>query len=203
MGKYKTFSKEEIKKIENEYLENSIKKLSKELGVSFGRLKRYLDRNGLIIPKDVLEQRKKANLLKKGHTPHNKGKKQSEFMSPESIEKNKATRFKKGNTPHNTNYDGHERVTKDGYVEVRIRKGVYRLKHIVEWEKINGKLPKGHCLKCQDGNMENTDPSNWNLISREENMLNNSFMNYQKEIIPSLALKSKINKKIKTLENGK
>ena len=203
MGKYKEFTEDEKTKIENEYLEKTIKGLSKELKVSFGRLKRYLDRNGLIIPKSVLEERKRSTQLKKGHKPHNKGLRQYEFMSPESIEKTKKTRFKKGNVPPNTKYDGHERVTKDGYIEQRVTKGVYRLKHILEWEKINGRLPDGHCLKCQDGDLKNTSPKNWKLISREENMFRNSFMNYQDELIPSLVLENKLKKTIKTLEDGK
>lgn len=36
--------------------------------------------------------------------------------------------------------------------------------HIVNWEAVNGPLPKGHCLKCRDGNRKNVDPSNWVLI---------------------------------------
>ncbi len=39
--------------------------------------------------------------FQKGHTPMNKGLKQSEYMTPGAIERTKATRFKKGNVPHN------------------------------------------------------------------------------------------------------
>lgn len=86
----------------------------------------------------------------------------------------RATQFKKGAQPHNTNYLGHERVSKDGYVEVSIDEKNphtgferrYVLKHVHEWEKVNGPTPEGMCLKCVDGNRLNTDPSNWMAIPR-------------------------------------
>ena len=98
--------------------------------------------------------------------------------------------FKKGHEPHNTKYNGHERITKEGYIEIRIKKGEYRLKHLYNWEQINGKLPKNHCLSCVDGNKQNTDPNNWKIISRAEKHVqeldtcfsrrNNSFNGFNK-----------------------
>lgn len=84
------------------------------------------------------------------------------------------SQFKKGNVPHNTNYLGHERVSKDGYVEISIDETDphtgyerrYVLKHRHLWEKANGAIPEGHFLKCLDGNRLNTDPSNWEALPR-------------------------------------
>lgn len=105
---------------------------------------------------------------KAGSTPANKGK-----TMPYSAN-SAATRFQKGQTPHNTKYLGHERVSRDGYVEISIdevnphtgyaRRYVLKHKHL--WERANGPVPDGMCLKCLDGNRLNTDPSNWELISR-------------------------------------
>lgn len=105
---------------------------------------------------------------KPGSTPANKGK-----AMPYNAN-SAATRFKKGQTPHNTKYLGHERVSRDGYVEISIdqvnphtgyeRRYVLKHKHL--WEKMNGPVPDGMCLKCLDGNRLNTDPANWELISR-------------------------------------
>ncbi|KOY84265.1 hypothetical protein AD998_21925, partial [bacterium 336/3] len=89
--------------------------------------------------------------FKKGNIPKNKGLKQVDYMTPEAIEKTKATRFKKGNEPHNTNYNGHERISKDGYVEVRITKGKYVLKHRLVWQQANGPIPKNHIIVFKDG----------------------------------------------------
>lgn len=104
----------------------------------------------------------------KGNVPANKGKAMP--FHPNSAR----TRFKKGQLPHNTKYAGHERVSKDGYVEISIEETNphtgferrYVLKHRWLWEQENGPVPDGMALKCLDGNRRNTDPSNWKLIPR-------------------------------------
>lgn len=84
------------------------------------------------------------------------------------------TQFRKGQLPHNTKFLGHERVSKDGYVEISIDainphtgyERRYVLKHRHLWEQKHGPLPDDMCLKCLDGNKENTDPANWEAIPR-------------------------------------
>lgn len=84
------------------------------------------------------------------------------------------TQFRKGQEPHNTRYLGHERVSKDGYVEISVDqpnphtgyRRRYVLKHKWLWEQVNGPVPAGHVLKCLDGDKLNTDPSNWEPIPR-------------------------------------
>jgi HNH endonuclease len=105
--------------------------------------------------------------IEKGAVPVNKGKKMP--YHPNSAR----TRFKKGNLPHNTNYLHHERVSKDGYVEISIDdqnphtgfERRYVLKHRWAWEQKHGPVPEGMCLKCL-GDQLNIDPSNWELIPR-------------------------------------
>lgn len=108
----------------------------------------------------------------KGREPANKGKK-----CPPGVGGNhpnaRRTQFRKGNLPHNTHYLGHERVSKDGYVEISIDETNphtgyerrYVLKHKWLWERENGPVPDGYALKCL-GDKLNTDPSNWELIPR-------------------------------------
>jgi hypothetical protein len=104
----------------------------------------------------------------KGIVPHNKGKQMP--FNPNSAR----TQFKKGNEPHNTRYLGHERLSKEGYVEISVEQTNphtgysrrYVLKHRWLWEQVNGPLPKGMVLKCLDGDRINTDPSNWEAVSR-------------------------------------
>lgn len=110
--------------------------------------------------------------------------------------------FVKGHVPHNANYDGHERITKDGYVEIRLSAGNYQLKHKYLWEKEHGKVPEGWCLECRDGNRLNTSPTNWKLITRIENILKNSRYYIPDEILPSLVLINRIKQKLNTIENG-
>jgi HNH endonuclease len=103
-----------------------------------------------------------------GSMPANKGKKM-----PYNA-KTAQTQFKKGHSPHNTKFAGHERLHEDGYVYTSINETNphtgyerrYVLKHKHLWEQKHGPVPDGMVLKCLDGNKENTDPSNWELIPR-------------------------------------
>jgi hypothetical protein len=110
----------------------------------------------------------RTGCFEKGQEPFNKGK-------PHPTRGRAAeTQFKKGGRPHNTNYLGHERVSKDGYVEISVAERNphtgferrYVLKHRWLWEQANGPVPAGHALKCLDSNKQNTDPSNWEAVSR-------------------------------------
>lgn len=132
-----------------------------------------------------------------GFTPHNKGKK----MSIELYEKVKKTMFKKGIVPHNAKYDGHEVLSKDGYVMVRIRLGKYELKHRVIWEAVNGPVPAGHCIRFIDGNKNNFDVNNLKCISRVENMSTNQVHKYPQEIKDLIKLKNKLKTKINEKQN--
>lgn len=111
--------------------------------------------------------------VEKGAVPHNKGKKCAPGtggLHPNA----RKTQFAKGQAPHNTNYLGHERVSKDGYVEISIDETNphtgyerrYVLKHLHLWQQAKGPLPEGHCLKCLSNDRTNCDPSNWEAIPR-------------------------------------
>lgn len=60
----------------------------------------------------------------------------------------------KGNLPHNTKPIGYERISKDGYVEVKVKmrpsspycNDNFIPKHRLLWEAENGPVPKGHKL---------------------------------------------------------
>ena len=108
----------------------------------------------------------------KGAVPINKGKKCAPGMGGRHPNARK-TQFKKGQLPANTKFLGHERVNSEGYVEISIdqvnphtgfeRRYVH--KHRWLWEQANGPVPEGMVLKCL-GDKLNTDPANWELISR-------------------------------------
>lgn len=85
------------------------------------------------------------------------------------------TQFKKGNRSGTASeiYKpiGTERLSKEGYVERKIHDGLpmqsrWQAVHRIEWERLNGPIPAGHCLKCLDGDKTNVAPSNWELIPR-------------------------------------
>lgn len=107
--------------------------------------------------------------FKKGQAAFNKGRKQTEYMSAGAIEKTKKTRFKKGNMPTNHKEVGSTRITKDGYVEIKIaepNKWVFRSRYI--WQQEHGDIPKGYALIHMNGVSTDDSIDNLMLISRTE-----------------------------------
>ena len=115
----------------------------------------------------------RTGCFEKGQEPHNKGVPCAPGKGGRHPNARR-TQFKKGQEPHNTHYLGHERVSKDGYVEVSIDETNphtgyqrrYVLKHRHEWEKVNGPIPEGHALKCLSSDKTNCDPTNWEAVRR-------------------------------------
>lgn len=141
--------------------------------------------------------------FKKGITPHNKGKKQTDYMKPEAIEKTKKTRFKKGNIPPNTKFDNAISLREcDGYKVpfIRISKAKWiplKIKILID---NFGEIPKGHVIRVKDLNQFNLVPENLECISMKENMSKNSIVNYPTELIRTIKLKNDLLKTIKNLE---
>ncbi|WP_369616936.1 HNH endonuclease signature motif containing protein [Flavobacterium sp. CFS9] len=112
----------------------------------------------------------------------NKGLKQKDYMSPEKIENTKKTQFKKGSDPHNTQSIGYERLSKDGYIEVKVRhlkngksnNKNFEFKHRIVYEQNYGSIPKGMIVEFLDGDNRNFEPENLVLKTRKENLLQNS-----------------------------
>lgn len=112
----------------------------------------------------------------------NKGKKQTEYMSAENIEKTRATRFKKGQDPHNTVAIGSERLSRDGYVEIKVRHSKdgsgknknFKPKHRVIYEAHYGPVPDSYNVEFVDGNKLNFDLENLIVRTRKESLLNNT-----------------------------
>lgn len=105
----------------------------------------------------------------KGIVPANKGKKMPYNAN------SARTQFKKGclsgRALDRQKPIGSERFSKEGYLERKIHNGLpmqsrWRGVHRINWEAKHGALPEGHVLKCLDGNKLNTEPSNWEAISR-------------------------------------
>lgn len=102
--------------------------------------------------------------FEKGHVPFNKGIK---GVHAPGCEKGW---FKKGHTPHNHRPIGSERKTK-GYWYVKIQEpNVWELKHKIIWEKKYGKVEQGYVVTFLDGDTDNMDISNLELISKDESL---------------------------------
>lgn len=104
--------------------------------------------------------------FKKGCASWNKGKKIPMDRITEAFKK---TQFKSGNLPHNTLPVGSERLTKDGYIEVKIAMpNVWKGKQIIIWEEHNGPVPDGYVIVFADQNKLNLSIDNLICISRSE-----------------------------------
>lgn len=102
-----------------------------------------------------------CNKFKKGSIPWNKDKKG--YMGPNE------TSFKKGSIPPNLRPVGSERVTVDGYTEVKMQNGKWKLKHRLKYIEYNGAIPRGYVIIFANGNRQ--DFSEKNLIAITRNKL--------------------------------
>lgn len=116
----------------------------------------------------------RSGQFSKGAAPHNKGKPCLPGKGGRHPNARK-TQFRKGErrgvAARLYKPIGTERISKDGYLERKIHDGLplqsrWRAVHLIEWEEANGHLPKGHALKCLDGDKTNTDPANWLCVPR-------------------------------------
>lgn len=136
--------------------------------------------------------------FKKGQIPVNKGKK----MPPELYEKVKHTFFKKGHVSDNYRPIGSERVSVDGYVEIKVQDpSIWKLKHRLVWEDNNGKIKQGFNVQFKDGNRENCEISNLYLITRKDQVIQNSIHRYPDALQKAIRLNHKLNRIIKEKEN--
>lgn len=138
----------------------------------------------------------------RGQTPFNKGKKQTDWISECKMPNVKKGQFKKGERPIT--------APPPNTVTIRTHKGTgqthkymnNRMLHYIEWEKVNGPVPKGHILACKTGDTLNEHPDNWELISRAENMRRNSIQRFPSEVIQVIKVNAKLKKLINEQENN-
>lgn len=198
------FTQQEDDFIRANYLTIPAKRIGLLLGRAESSARQRMLLLGLTVPKEVSDKFKSQSQFKKGHVPNNKGKQ----MPPELREKVSRTWFKKGSRPHNTaEGDGAISVRTDTkskrkYKYIRLSLGKWDLLHVHEWQKVNGPLPDGKCLRFRDGDTMNCDLSNLELIDRAENMARNTIQRYPKELQLTIKRISKLKKKIKCQETN-
>lgn len=111
----------------------------------------------------------------KGNIPFNKGRNGKEYLSEKALEGMKKTQFKTGQAPVNWRPLGSERITVDGYTEIKIAEpNKWRLKQQLIWEEHNGKIPKGSVVLFGNGDKSNFDINNLVLVSRKQLLIMNN-----------------------------
>lgn len=111
--------------------------------------------------------------FKKGHKPFNKGLKQTDYMTAEQIDKTKATRFKKNSVPPNWKEIGSTRISKEGYLEIKVSdlKGNenYKSYHRLIYEKHHGvKIKDDEAVVFLDQNKMNFSIDNLKLVKQRQ-----------------------------------
>lgn len=156
-------------------LEMNYNQLARTVGKSDTFIYNRIKFLGIEIPAEILQKRIQDSWKKKGDVPANKGKK----MSAELYERCSATFFKKGIVPHNVVAIGTERITDDGYIEVKVKNGGlqknWKLKQRLIWEQHNGPIPKGYNIQFKDGNPQNLSIDNLYIISRSDQLKKNGY----------------------------
>lgn len=103
---------------------------------------------------------------------------------------------------------GTERVTKDGYLQRKVNDDMplqrrWKMVHVIEWEAVNGPLPKGHVIVFRDGNRQNVDLANLEVVSRRELMNRNTVHNLPKPVAQLVQLRGALIRKINRVERAK
>ena len=137
---------------------------------------------------------------RKGHAPANKGKK----MDPDLYARVKHTFFKKGHTPANHKPIGYERITRDGYLEVKTAEpNVFEQKHRLIYKEHYGEIPEECVVRFKNGNKLDLSPENLFLMSKSENMAENTIHRYPTEVKRAIRTINKLTRKINEYETNK
>lgn len=142
---------------------------------------------------------KKGNQLsvetqfKKGGVSWNKGRKM-----PGNGGK---TSFSVGHLPHNTLHDGAITIRKikgRPYKFVRVALGKWKPLHREVWEQHFGQIPAGMNVQFIDGDPMNCCIENLRMMSKQQNLAENSIHNYPQELKTTIKKLSLLNKKIRS-----
>lgn len=160
------YTDEQIAWIKEAYKRLTIRELTAELNAKFGLNEDVTQVRAFVKNHKITSGRN--GRFARGNKAWNKGKKGINTGG-------EAGWFKKGVVPPNVNPIGHERIcAKDGYIYIKVEERNpyngyatrYRAKHHVEWEKVNGPVPKGMALIFKDGDKTNCNISNLMLVDR-------------------------------------
>lgn len=220
MARKYIFTAEMLEELGRLYANTASAALAKKFNCPVTKIYNLACEHGWKKDKEFLREQSRKNMQRpdhpakrfwkeKGCVSFNKGKKQTEYMSPEAIERAKLSQFKAGHETWNRKEVGYERVNVDGYIEIKVAEpNVFKLKHRVVWEGKFGPIPKGHNIQFKDGIRLNCEPDNLYCISQADQLkYENSFIaRYPKEVQLAIqakgALSRQINKIIKKQANG-
>lgn len=163
-GKLVAYTQEQFEWLKEQYRLQTLAQLTESFNQKFGT--------------DKTEQQIRSCLrnhrIRSGRTGH------FEPMTPpwntgtKGVMKPNSGSFKKGSVAPNCRPIGAERITKDGYVEIKVAEPNpytnaptrFRLKHQVVWEQEHGPVPDGMVVSFVDGDKMNCSLDNLELLHR-------------------------------------
>jgi hypothetical protein len=107
--------------------------------------------------------------------------------------------FKKGTIPPRTRPILSERVTKDGYIEVKTDNlKRWQLKHHLVWREHAGAIPKSHVILFKDGNRQNCAFENLEMLPRalQVVLVKSGYYNEPEELKPVIRAQTELQMKI-------
>lgn len=174
------FTAAEMEYLKANYANVSNIELAKHFGIEVHFITGFATKHGLKKSKSFMQSLVsdrfvdggKKTRFKTGQQTWNKGLDIKSYLSPESLEKMAKSHFKKGHVPHNHLPLFSERISKGGYVEIKVTEGVsknnYMFKHRWLWEQQHGPVPKGKTVVFKNGNPMDFSLDNLELIDRKE-----------------------------------
>lgn len=135
-----------------------------------------------------------------GYQPHNKGKKRSEWMTEDQIEKIKKTQFKKGRKPDHAVEIGSIIIRmnqyKKSYKWIKISKKEWIPLHHKIWQDTYGDIPDQYVVKFKDGNSMNVVIENLEIITKSELVEINRDSKYPMELRELIRMNNKLKKAV-------
>lgn len=121
--------------------------------------------------------------------------------------RNVETQFKPGSRSRNWQPVGHERITKDGYLQRKMTDtGVTRRDYVnvhwLVWRAAGRDVPPGHALVFRDGNARNFALENLELVTRAEMMRRNTFHRHGPEVAALTQLRGALTRQINRRTRG-
>jgi len=115
----------------------------------------------------------KNHKLTSGHdTQYKKGHNPTGGCIKKGQRRGVKTEYKKGVHPHNWVPVGAERITTDGYIDIKVQDGHqqhnWKAKHKIIWEKANGPIPKGNVVIFANGDNRDFDIDNLLCITKHQ-----------------------------------
>ncbi|HJW81972.1 MAG TPA: HNH endonuclease signature motif containing protein [Acidiferrobacterales bacterium] len=136
--------------------------------------------------------------FQKGHVPANKGLRRPGYAPGRMRE----TQFKNGRKPHTWLPIGSTRLTKEGYLQIKVTDTGYtpndfKAVHVMLWVEHYGPIPPGYAVGFIDGDKTRVQIGNLVLLSRADLMRRNTYHNnYPKELGELIRIRAQVTRQI-------